>query len=52
LVFTCARCSIALYDVRANTPLRKLVMLKRANKARARASADGRRLHFLRVLFR
>ena len=25
-------CSIALYDVRADTPLRKLVMLKRANK--------------------
>ena len=24
--------SIALYDVRADTPLRKLVMLKRANK--------------------
>ena len=26
------RRSIALYDVRADTPLRKLVMLKRANK--------------------
>ena len=29
---TLALCSIALYDVRADTPLRKLVMLKRANK--------------------
>ena len=29
--------SIALYDVRAETPLRKLVMLRRANKARTQA---------------
>ncbi len=30
---------MALYDVRASTPLRKLVMLKRANKARTHAYA-------------